>query len=52
MAANVSAHAAAAGQAEAVPIRRMNGSPVTALSCMLAVAYIPAGKTIIHRSGR
>jgi hypothetical protein len=39
MAVNVSAHAAAAGHAAAVPTPWMSGSPAAVPSCMLAVAY-------------
>ena len=52
MAANVSAHAAAAGHAAAVPMRCIGGSPAAVPNCMPAVAYMSAGKTIIHRSER
>jgi len=50
IAAKTTAHTAAATQATAVPSSRIGGSPASAPIRMLAVAYMPAGKTIIHSS--
>ena len=50
--ANTAAHAAAATQAAAVPVSRISGSPAADPIRMLAVAYMPAGNTIIHSSPR
>jgi hypothetical protein len=50
--ANTTAQSAAATQAAAVPVSRISGSLAAVPIRMLAVAYMPAGNTIIHHSRR